>query len=287
MQLGFFAMNTDFAIRPEVIAPALEERGFASMWVGEHSHIPASRRTPYPAGGELPKGYWHLLDPFVSLSAAASVTSRLRLGTGVCLVLEHDLLALAKAVATLDYLSNGRFDFGVGVGWNVEELANHSSVPFRQRYRALREHIAALREIWSKEEASFEGQFVRFDALWSHPKPVQQPGPPVWFGAAGRLGMAHSAEWADGWCPIETGFRDVAVGMERFRQQVREAGRDPLSVPITLFAMGRTDGDKLRRYRDLGVHTVVLGTAGSVGRDLDRTLPVLDEWARLVPELSA
>jgi probable F420-dependent oxidoreductase len=287
MELGFFAMNTDFAIRPEVIAPALEQRGFASMWVGEHSHIPASRQTPYPGGGELPKGYWHLLDPFVSLGAAATVTSRLRLGTGVCLVLEHDLLALAKAVATLDFLSNGRIDLGVGVGWNREELANHTTIPFRKRYRALREHIAALRQIWSREEASYAGEFVQFEALWSDPKPVQQPNPPVWFGAAGKLGMAHSAEWADGWCPIDTGFRDVAVGIERFRAEVGAAGRDPDAIPITLFVMGRADTDKLRRYRDLGIHAVVLGTAGSVGRDLDRTLPVLDEWAALIPELRA
>jgi probable F420-dependent oxidoreductase len=256
------------------------------MWVGEHSHIPASRRTPYPAGGDLPKGYWHLLDPFVSLGVAAAVTSRIRLGTGVCLVLEHDLLALAKSVATLDHLSDGRFDFGVGVGWNQEEYANHTEIPFRLRYRALREHIAALRTVWTEQEAASDGRFVRFEGLWAEPKPVQKPSPPVWFGAAGKLGIAHSAEWADGWCPIDTGFRDLAEGIERFRSAVTEAGRDPGSIPITLFVMGRADADKLRRYRDLGVDQVVLGTAGSVGRVLDRTLPVLDEWAALIPDIA-
>ena len=286
MKVGFFAMNTDFAIRPAVIAVELEQRGFSSMWVGEHSHIPASRRSPYPGGGELPKGYWHLLDPFVSLAQAAAVTTELRLGTGVCLVLEHDVLALAKAVATLDHLSDGRVDFGVGVGWNAEELANHTVIPFPQRYRALREHVAALRTLWADEEAAFDGTWVSFEPSWCEPKPAQRPGPPVHFGAAGPLGIAHTAEWADGWCPINTAWRDPGAALERFRGAVREAGRDADSVPITLFVMGRPELDELRRYRDLGVAEVVLGTAGSIGMDLDRTLPHLDAWAAMALELA-
>ncbi len=284
MDVGFFSMNTDFGVRVEVMARALEERGFASLWVGEHSHIPVSRATAYPAGGELPEGYWHMLDPFVSLAAAAAVTTKLRLGTGVCLVLERDLVALAKEVASLDLLSEGRFDFGVGVGWNVEELATHSPIPFRKRYRALREAIAALRVIWTEDEAAFEGEFFNFEALWSYPKPVQRPNPPVYFGAAGRLGMAHTAEWSDGWCPIETALRDLSVGIDRMKAKMEEAGRDPASLPITLFAWGRPDVAKLERFRELGVDQVMLGTGTgtSAGTNLDATLALLDELAPAV-----
>lgn len=284
MDVGFFSMNTDFGVRIDVMARALEERGFASLWVGEHSHIPISRATPYPAGGELPKGYWHMLDPFVSLGMAAAVTTKLRLGTGVCLVLERDLVALAKEVATLDLLSGGRVDFGVGVGWNAEELATHRPIPFRQRYRALREAIAALRACWTQEESAFEGEFFNFDALWSYPKPVQQPKLPVYFGAAGRLGMAHTAEWADGWCPIEVAFRDLSVGISRMQAKLEEAGRDPSSMPTTLFAWGEPDRDKLSRFRDLGVDQVLFGTGTNAGGDLDTTLAMLD---RLAPTVAA
>jgi probable F420-dependent oxidoreductase len=279
MDVGFFSMNTDFGLRVDVVARALEERGFSSMWVGEHSHIPTARTTPYPAGGELPKGYWHMLDPFVSLGVAAAVTTKLRLGTGVCLVLERDLIALAKEVATLDLLSNGRFDFGVGVGWNAEELANHTAIPFRQRYRALREAIAALRACWTQEESAFEGEFFRFDSLWSYPKPLQAPHPPVILGAAGRLGMAHTAEWADAWCPIEVGFRDLGKGIDRMRAKMEEAGRDPDSLPITLFAWGKTDADKLQRFRDLGISQVLVGTGTNAGAEADSTMRLLDDLA--------
>ena len=286
MELGFFSMNTDFGLRADMLARELESRGFASLWVGEHSHIPVSRATPYPAGGELPKGYWHMLDPFVALGMAAAVTTTLRLGTGVCLVLEHDLLDLAKQVATLDFLSGGRVDFGVGVGWNAEELANHTAIPFRQRYRALREAVAALRACWTQDESSFTGEFFNFDALWSYPKPVQ-PTLPVLFGAAGKLGMAHTAEWSDGWCPIETAFRELAVGLQRFRAKCEDLGRDPDAVPITLFAWGDPDVDKLRQFRDLGIDQVLIGTGTAAGADLATTLPVLDRFAAVIPELAA
>jgi len=285
MKLGFFSMNTDFGVGPAEIAVALEERGFHSLWVGEHSHIPTSRATPYPAGGDLPEGYWHMLDPFVSLGMAAAVTSNLRLGTGVCLVLERDLIALAKEVATLDLVSGGRVDFGVGVGWNQEELANHTDIPFRQRYRAIREAIAALRVAWTEEESAFDGEFFSFESSWVYPKPVQKPLP-VLFGASGKLGVAHTIEWSDGWAPIDVGFRDLGVGLERFRTQAADAGRDPASIPITMFAWGRPDAEKLNRYRELGIDEVLLGTGGSVGKDMDSTLPVLDEWAALIPDLA-
>jgi probable F420-dependent oxidoreductase len=288
MDLGFFSMNTDLGLPPHVVAPELEQRGFASFWVGEHSHIPSSRATPYPAGGDLPEGYWHMYDPFVSLGMAAAVTTTLRLGTGVCLVLEHDILALAKTVATLDQLSGGRVDLGVGVGWNAEELANHRpDIPFRLRYRALREHIDALRTLWSQPEPSYSGRWVQIEPCWTEPKPIQQPGPPVLFGAAGRLGMQHSAEWADGWCPLDVAFRDVAKGIERFRTALGAAGREPGSVPITMFGMGDTSADDVRRFRDLGVSQVILGTAAGTARDRDSLLGALDRWAAIRDEVAA
>lgn len=279
MDVGFFSMNTDFGVRIDVMARALEERGFASLWVGEHSHIPVSRATPYPPGGELPKGYWHMLDPFVSLGVAAAVTTKLRLGTGVSLVLERDLVALAKEVATLDLLSDGRFDFGVGVGWNAEELATHSDIPFRKRYRALREAIAALKVCWKDDESAYAGEFFNFDALWSYPKPVQSPNPPIYFGAAGRLGMAHTAEWADGWCPIETAFRDLPQGIGRMKAKMEEIGRYPASLPITLFAWGKADIGKLERFRDLGIDQVLFGTGTNVGGEATSTMSMLDDLA--------
>ncbi len=284
MDVGFFSMNTDFGVRVDVMARALEERGFASLWVGEHSHIPASRATAYPAGGDLPKGYWHMLDPFISLGVAAAVTTNLRLGTGVCLVLERDLVALAKEVATLDLLSDGRFDFGVGVGWNQEELATHTTIPFKQRYRALREAVAALRACWTQEESRFEGEFFNFDTLWSYPKPVQAPHPPVMFGAAGKLGMAHTAEWSDGWCPIEVAFRDLSVGIGRMHAKLAEAGREPGDLPITLFAWGEPDIAKLARFQELGVAQVLFGTGTNTTGEEKATLDMLD---RLAPAIAA
>ncbi|MFN0029625.1 MAG: LLM class F420-dependent oxidoreductase [Acidimicrobiales bacterium] len=282
MDVGFFSMNTDFGVRVDVMARALEERGFSSLWVGEHSHIPVSRATAYPAGGDLPKGYWHMLDPFVSLGMAAAVTTKLRLGTGVCLVLERDLVALAKEVATLDLLSDGRFDFGVGVGWNKEELATHTSIPFPQRYRALREAVAALRACWTQDESRFEGEFFNFDTLWSYPKPVQTPHPPVIFGAAGKLGMVHTAQWADGWCPIEVAFRDLSVGIDRMHAKLAEVDRQPADLPITMFAWGEPDEAKLARFQELGVAQVLFGTGTNTTGEHKATLDMLDRLAPAV-----
>ena len=184
MQIGAFIFPTEYSIRIDELARALEERGLESLFVTEHTHIPASRRTPWPGGGPLPKEYSHTLDPFVGLAAAAAVTSRLRLGTGICLVIQHDPIVTAKEVASLDFLSNGRFLFGVGAGWNVEEIEHHGTA-FPTRFRVMRERVLAMKEIWTKEEAEFHGEFVRFDRIWSYPKPVQKPHPPVLLGGEG------------------------------------------------------------------------------------------------------
>ncbi len=178
MKFGISIFDTDYAIRIDEVAHAAEERGFESLWVPEHTHIPTSRRSPWPGGTELPKEYWHTHDPFVSLAVAAAATTKLKIATGVCLVVERDPITLAKEVASLDFLSGGRFIFGVGGGWNAEEMENHGT-DFGKRWRVLRERILAMKEIWTNEEAEFHGKFVNFEPIWSYPKPVQKPHPPI------------------------------------------------------------------------------------------------------------
>ena len=197
---GLSIFATDFAIRPDELARLVEERGFESLWMPEHTHIPASRRTAWPGGGELPKEYWHTYDPFVALTAAAMATTRLKLAMGICLVIERDPIIMAKEVASVDRLSNGRFIFGIGGGWNVEEMENHGT-NFRRRWRLLRERILAMKEIWTKEEAEFHGEYVNFDKIWCHPKPVQKPHPPIIMGGNGPTTLDRVVELCDGWIP--------------------------------------------------------------------------------------
>lgn len=285
VKLGFSSMNTPEDERPDVLARALEARGFESLWIGEHPHIPAERRTPYPAGGDMPEQYKRMMDPFVSLTAAALATESLLVGTSVALPLEHDLFAFAKAVATLDHLSRGRFQLGVGVGWNEEELANHRpDIPWPQRYRALAECIGALRALWTEDEASFRGRWFAFDRVWSHPKPLTRPHPPLLCGMAGRLGTDQAVAWADGWLPMDVALGDVARRIGRFRAAVAEAGRS--EVPVSLVTWGDPSLDALKRYRDLGVARVVLGPARAGWDDPASTYPYLDRYAAWVDELA-
>ncbi|HMG43297.1 MAG TPA: LLM class F420-dependent oxidoreductase [Acidimicrobiales bacterium] len=284
MDLGFSSMNTPEDPAPDVLARALEERGFESFWIGEHSHIPTSRKTPYPAGGELPPGYLRMMDPLVSLAVAACATERLVLGTAVALPLEHDLFAFAKSIATLDRLSGGRLQLGVGVGWNQEELANcRPDLPWAQRYRALAECVGALRALWTDDEPEVHGRFFDFDPVWSFPKPRQQPHPPILCGTGGRLGTAHAVEWADGWMPMDIALGDVARKVGRFREIAVAAGRP--DMPVTIVAFGDPAPDTLRRYRDLGVRRVVLGAARAGSDDPATTLPFVDRYAALLDEL--
>jgi probable F420-dependent oxidoreductase len=284
VELGFASMNTPEDPAPGVLAAWLEERGFESFWVGEHPHIPTSRATAYPAGGELPAQYLRMMDPFVSLTAAACATERLLVGTGVALPLEHDLFALAKSVATLDRLSGGRVLLGVGAGWNREELANHRpDIPWSQRYRALAECVAALRALWADDESEFHGRFYDFDPVWSHPKPLQRPHPPILCGTGRKLGTAHAVAWADAWMPIDVALGDVARKVGRFREVAVAAGRG--DMPITIVALGDSSPDALRRYRDLGVRRTVVGVAPRAGVDPAPTLAVIDRYAALIDEL--
>src|SRR2546429_4969741 len=193
MRLGVVSCPAEYAIRPDELARALEERGFESLWVPEHTHIPASRRSPWPGGADLPKDYWHAYDPFLALTAAAMATSRLRLGTGICLVIERDPIITAKEVASLDRLSGGRVLFGIGGGWNAEEMGDHGTA-WKSRWRLLRERVLAMKEIWTKKEPQFHGDFVNFDKILADPKPVQKPHPPILIGGDRATNLAPAAQ---------------------------------------------------------------------------------------------
>jgi probable F420-dependent oxidoreductase len=293
MRFGYLSLNNIDGVRPDVIARELEDRGFDSVWMPEHSHIPSSRATAYPGGGDLPDGYWHMMDPFVSLQAAASATTNLTLATGISLVLEHDLLDLACTVATLDALSGGRVLLGIGVGWNAEELANHRpDVPFKLRYSAMRERVDALRRIWTEEEPSYDGRFERFSASWVYPKPVQQPVP-IALGNAGKVGIQHAAEYADEWCPIDAqlmnydGKPDVPGGVRLFRQLAADAGRDPDTIPISIFAFGKPNRSRLDGYAGLGISRVVIPPPRMSRHDTDATRKWLDEWAPVIDDMKS
>jgi probable F420-dependent oxidoreductase len=274
---GITMFATDRAMRPADLAQAAEERGFESLFVPEHTHIPASRETPAPTGdSELPEQYRRVLDPFVALTAAAAVTERLRVGTGVCLVAQRDAIGTAKQVATLDLLSGGRFTFGIGFGWNVEEMRDHG-VDFKRRRDVVREKMLAMERLWSDDVAAFDGEFVQFEPSWAWPKPVQQPRPPVLIGGApGPKMFAHIAEYADGWIPIGgAGVREALPELERAAEA---AGRDPKSLSVVPFGT-LPNPAKLDYYEGLGCREVVffVPSAGP-----EKVLPILDEYAEIV-----
>jgi probable F420-dependent oxidoreductase len=279
-------MNNPNDLAPDLLARELEARSFESLWIGEHSHIPVSRRTPYPAGGEMPEQYKSMMDPFLSLLLAAATAPTLMIGTAVALPLEHDLLDLAKTVATLDRLSGGRLLFGVGVGWNAEELANHRAVKWSRRYQALGECVRALQALWCHEESEFHGDFYSFDPVWSLPKPLQKPHPPILCGTGGKLGTRHAVDWADGWMPMDVALGDVGKKIALFRRAAENAGRDPATIPITVITFGDPDLNTLARYRDLGVARTVVGGARRGWEDPATTLPCLDTYAPMIRELS-
>ena len=280
MHLGIFSYNVDYGVRPDELARACEERGFESFWVGEHTHIPASRQTPYPGGDPLPRPYYHMADPFVSLMAAAAATTTIKLGTGVCLVVEHDPIVLAKTVATLDWLSGGRVLFGIGGGWNREEMEHHGT-PFHRRWQVLRERVEAMKTIWTQEEASYTGEFVTFEHIVSYPKPVQKPHPPILFGGATAQGRTRVVRYCDGWIPIDVLLDNLPAALADLRHKAEAAGRDPDSLAISVFAFEGTHGDALKRYRELGVERVVLVAP----RRLADALPFLDRLATVIPHL--
>src|ERR1700751_5606635 len=279
MEFGASIFFPDYSISPTDLAVAMEERGLDALWAAEHSHIPVPRRTPAPGGGELPKRYYDVMDPFVTLSAAAAVTKRLKLGTGVCLGIQRDTIQTAKLVASLDQVSNGRFLFGIGGGWNAEEIENHGT-EFTSRFKKMREQIEAMKEVWTKPTAEYHGELVDFSPMMTWPKPVQKPHPPVILGGAFPWAARRAVRYGDGWYPNASSGNPHEY-MPRFRQMAEEAGRDPKSLPGTLGG-APADADRLKRYRDLGaVRAVVTLEAGKT----EEVMPVLDNWAALIRQL--
>jgi probable F420-dependent oxidoreductase len=276
MRVGAFYFPTDYGINMAELARALEDRGFDSLFVPEHTHIPASRKSPFPGGGELPKRYSHTHDPFVALSFAAAATKKLKLGTGILLVPQHEPIVTAKAIASLDQLSGGRFIFGIGGGWNVEEMENHGA-KYQTRFKQMREHVLAMKELWTKEEASYNGEFVKFDRVWSWPKPAQQPHPPIILGGETDHTLRRVIEYCDGWFPRPRGGFDVVKGVAHLRQMAEKAGREPSTITTIVFGAAN-DAKALESYDKAGIQSALLAipdeSRDEILRYLDKIAPL-------------
>jgi probable F420-dependent oxidoreductase len=269
MDLGLVTMPIDHGIHPGELARAAEDAGFESLFFPEHTHIPASRETPAPRGGELPERYWRMYDPFVALAFAAAATGRLRVGTAVCLVIEHDPIVLAKEVSSLDLLSGGRLIFGVGAGWNREEMRNHGTDPDR-RFGVMRERVEAMKAIWTQEEASYHGRDVDFDRIWQRPKPLQQPHPPVLIGGNGPRVLDRVLAYGDGWIPNDTDLDRVAPRIAELRER---AGRH---VHVTYYGATPENVDRLREIGvDRALFALESGSRDQVLAELDTAIPSL------------
>ena len=277
MRFGITIFATDKSWRIDELAPEVEARGFSSLYIPEHTHIPTSRRTPPPTGDAvLAEPYKHMLDPFVALSAAAAVTERIRLGTGIALIGQREPIVTAKAIATLDHLSDGRAELGIGFGWNVDEMEHHGIDPARRR-DLVREHVLAMRALWTEDEAEFHGEFVDFTPSWQWPKPVQPGGPPVLMGGApGPKLFDAIAEYCDGWLPI--GGAGVREALPALEAACARFDRDPASVRLVPFGT-LYDPGKVEYYAALGIEEIVLRVPSA---GADRVLPLLDRYAELV-----
>lgn len=281
MKYGVCIFPTAYSIQPAELAVALEERGFESLWVPEHTHIPASRRSPWPGGAELPRMYYDVYDPFVTLAAAASVTKTLKLATGVTLACQHSPLTLAKTAATLDRVSNGRLLLGVGGGWNREELEDHGR-PFDRRWKVLRETVEAMQALWFGDTAEYHGEFVDFAPAHSAPKPVQVPHPPIHVAGSAPHALKRVARYGDGWLPIlgrEKG--EFLDHVRELRSLVREMHRDPDRIEISLYACP-ADEETLRRYHSAGMTRAILALPSAPTSDV---LSLLDDRARLIAKI--
>ncbi|MDQ3946432.1 MAG: LLM class F420-dependent oxidoreductase [Actinomycetota bacterium] len=279
MKIGVYMFPTEYAINVVELGRALEERAFESLFVPEHTHIPTSRRSPWPGSDDLPEEYKHTLDPFVALAAVAAATERLLIGTGICLVVERDPITTAKEVASLDLLSGGRFLFGIGAGWNREEMEDHGTDP-RTRFRLLRERVLAMKAIWTEDEAEFHGDFVDFDPLWSWPKPVQQPHPPVIVGGNGPGVRDRVLEYGDGWMPNASRGR-VREGIDELTRRASEQGREP--IPVSIFGP-RPEAQTLDDYLAMGVERCVFAVPPAPA---DEVLPLLDRFADLAAKFAS
>ncbi len=277
---GVMMFPTDYAIQPAELARAVEERGLDSLFFPEHTHIPTSRKSPFPGGGELPTEYSHTHDQFVALTAAAVVTKRIKLGTGICLVIERDPILLAKEAASLDMISGGRLILGIGGGWNAEEMENHGT-NFKRRWKVLRERVLAMREIWSKEAAEFHGEFVNFDPIWSYPKPVQAGGPPILLGSEAKRAPERVVDYCDGWMPINRRPEQLAEGLKAIREAADRAGRRFDTIQLGLFAAPGKE-DAARRVMEMGFTHLIFPLPPAKA---DAVMPLLDGYAALSEKL--
>jgi probable F420-dependent oxidoreductase len=272
MEFGVAIFPTAYAIPPVELGVALEERGFESVWVAEHTHIPASRISPSPAGGELPQRYYDSFDPFLALTAMASVSKNLLVGTGVCLVIERDPIVTAKEVATLDVMSGGRFLFGVGGGWNIEEMENHGTDP-STRFKRMRESVEAMRAIWADDPAEYHGDLIDFDPIHLNPKPTSAP--PVHIGGGSPHGARRAAAYGNGWIPIGGRGGDPLDHVATLREECEKVGRDPSEIELTSY-FGPTDPTEIERLADGGYDRIVFGLPSAPA---EKILPILDDLA--------
>lgn len=280
MQFGAFMFPTDYSISPVDLARALEERGFESVFLPEHTHIPTSRETPYPGGGDLPKEYADTFDPFVAFGAMAAVTERLRLATGIALVPQRDPIHLAKEVATLDRISNGRAILGVGAGWNIEEMRDHGADPER-RFRIMRERIEAVKTLWTEKTPEYHGEFVDFPPSYQWPKPVQQPHPPILVGGNGPNVLKRVVAYGDGWLPNR--MRSPEALKERIDELQRlaaEAGRDP--IPVSLFGVA-PNPEAVEDVMKIGVERAIFPLPP---RPAEEVIPLLDRQAKVIEQFA-
>jgi probable F420-dependent oxidoreductase len=279
MELGLAILLTDYSMQPARLGSEAEARGFESLFLAEHTHIPVSRETPWPGGTELPREYSHTIDPFVGLAAAATATERLKIGTGVCLVIERDPIVTAKEVATLDHVSGGRFLFGVGAGWNKEEMRDHGTDP-RTRWAVMRERVEAMKAIWTQDEAEYHGRFVNFDPIWSWPKPVQKPHPPVLVGGVGDKVLDRVVAYGDEWIPNRVKSpEELGERIAELQRRAEAAGRD--QIPVTVFGAKPEQG-VLERFEAAGVTRSLFylrpKEPGEVARQLDELAEVAAAW---------
>jgi len=279
LAFGASMFFTDYSMRPAELGLALEQRGFESVWAPEHSHIPLSRKTAPAGGGELAKKYYDTMDPFVTLTAAAMATKTLKVGTGICLVTQRDPIQTAKLVASIDQVSGGRFLFGIGNGWNQDEIENHG-VKFADRHKVARERVEAMKAIWTQSKPEYHGEFVNFDPMMAWPKPVQKPHPPVIVGGAFPYSARRAVRYGNGWIPhaARGTYTEIADMIPEFRKLATASGRDPDEIEITVW-FPRQDADIMKRYQDLGVKRVVFSLESEPA---ETVLPVIDAWEKVM-----
>jgi probable F420-dependent oxidoreductase len=277
MKFGITMFPAHYAIPVDELARAVQDHGFETLLFPEHTHIPVARKSPWPGGPELPKQYYHTLDPFFCLGAAAAVTSTLRIGTGICLVIQRDPITLAKEVASVDFFSGGRFVFGIGFGWNLEEIENHGVDP-KSRFGLMRERIAAMKAIWANDEAEFHGQYVDFDPIFSWPKPIQKPNPPIWVGGNGANVLKRVVTYGDEWMPNLRPGPAIETRIGELQELAKQAGRDP--IPVTVFGPAPTP-EVIENYEAAGVSRIILSLPAAPA---DEVLPRLAKYAELAKQ---